>query len=229
MNFIKNLIGATMETEIIDKVLSSPVKIIRNATAEERQIFADKENAWQYIFELECGQQFVVCLFKEENDFVNFRPLPKHNLLPNLKEISWGYDDNTYFGPGPDERRLVKIRLSDTSTNEEQKYYEKCLGAKIESVARRYCSFPMGEHAFEKRIKFSHQLRDTALELKKYLMTYDKTQQKLQKLNIEVSKAQNKLQWAKDGLHRMLVHPETGTISKILHQKQKTAQENQRQ
>ena len=155
-------------------MLFRSVSFVREATSEEAKIFSDKKEAWFYTFGLTSGQQFVGAIFDHKDPRVNFRPVPEHNLLPNLKEILWGYDAQIYFGPGPDERRIIKVLVTSGTPEEEQGFYETCPGAKGPEPLFNYNGGPdFGVHRTSdggRRFFKSHPLRDTALELKKCLI-----------------------------------------------------------
>lgn len=206
-----------IDKEKISSVLSSPISFVREASGEERQIFSDKKSPWLYVFGLESEQQFIGCIFNGEEELINFRPIPKHNLLPELKEILWGYDNETYFGPGPSERRLIKVIVTENTSLETQKVYEECLGANAKDTVLRYGGYT---------ISFLHPLREKALELKKYLRGQENSLSKIEKLKQEIKKSQEELQWARKGLREILTSKKDNEFSRILRKKWEERQQN---
>ena len=165
-----------MEKIQVKRILSAPISFVRESSPEERKIFPDKKNAWFYTFGLTSGQQFVGAIFDIKEPHVDFRPVPEHNLLPDLEEILWGYDARIYFGgPGPSDKRLMKVLVAKGVSSAEREFYEECLGAKGREKLMRYTSEGIKHYIGIARNQFdesrsllkSHPLRDTALELKK--------------------------------------------------------------
>ena len=120
-----------MDKKQVQSILSARVSFVRESTPAEKQIFADKKMSWIYTFGLASGQQFVCYLSKDREPYMDFRAVPEHNLLPEIKEIQWGYDHSVYFGPGlsEDERRIMRVLRSENVPQEHIDFYEECLGA----------------------------------------------------------------------------------------------------
>ena len=197
-----------MEKTEIKHILSAPISFVREATPKETRIFRDKKGAWFYTFGLASGQQFVGAIFDHKDPRVNFRPIPEHNLLPEVQEILWGYDDQIYFGPGPKERCIIKVLVAEGISEDDREFYEEYLGAE---KAKNLFNWPGNREGVNRvtedggrRILKSHLLRDTALEIKKCLIRQREAQKAISVAEKTLIYNKNKLSVVQKELSQIL-------------------------
>lgn len=212
-----------MDKKQVQSILSAPVSFVRESTPAEKQIFADKKMSWIYTFGLASGQQFVCYLSKDREPYMDFRAVPEHNLLPEIKEIQWGYDNSVYFGPGlsEDERRIMRVLRSENVPQEHIDFYEECLGATPPESLYDYKTqknyigvYRMGDGS--RRLAFSHPLREKALELKKYLTEKENAIGALKRYALETKKAEEHLQNAQQNLKQILTPQKRGGVEVVI-------------
>ena len=221
-----------MEKSEIKRILSAPISFVRESTQKESEIFRDKKNAWFYTFGLASGQEFVGALFDIKEPHVNFRPVPEHNLLPNLREILWGYDRQIYFGgSGPSDRRLMKVLVVKGVSDSEREFYEECLGAKGRERLIKYTDKGIESYIGIARNQFdesrfllkSHSLRDIALELKENLIRQAEASKAISVAEKTLAYHKDKLATAQENLRQILTSKKEG---KLIQQKLKERRQN---
>ena len=152
------------------------------------------------------------CLPKKTEPYLDFRPVPEHNLLPEIKEIQWGHDNAIYFGPGlsEDERLIMRVLKSGKVPQENIDFYEECLGAK---GPESFYDYSTQQHIVapkrvcgdgSRRLAFSHPLREKALELKKYLTEKENAIGALKRYALETKKAEERLKIAQQELDALV-------------------------
>ena len=220
-----------MDQKKIKEILMSPISCVRQPEEQEKEIFADKGNAELYCFELLSGQHFIGailnCNKKEEYPDVNFRPLPGHDLLPGLKEIQYKYNSTVYYGPGPEERRLIRCLADEGVSLEEKMFYEECLGAKKPSEQEnKYLSTVYTEEqrrTFFQPLSSFHPLWETSRKIRNFLKEQREAECALKVAEKTAKNAKEKLAEAEKGLEEILLPSKT---NQLIQQKLKERRQN---